>query len=94
MDRDSQESIDLRVMMKSPEAKRWMGAFFDHCNLYRSVYSEDSQLFAYRAGMQQAARILEAALYRADPTLPGQCRALYESGRELKNQLKEEQEDE
>ena len=81
-------------MMKSPEAKRWMGAFFDHCGFYSSAYAEDPQRFAYRAGIQHAARIVEAALFRADPTLPGQCRALYESGRELKSQLKEELEDE
>jgi hypothetical protein len=94
MDRESQKLHDLRVMMATPEAKRWVGAFLDYCHLYRSAYSDNPQLLAYHTGMQCAAKCFENALFDADPALPGQCREAYESIRRLNNQLKEEQEDE
>ena len=94
MQRESQDSAELRAMMATPGAKRWMGAFLDSCGLHASAYVEDPQRFAYRSGIQQAARVLENALFAADPALPGECREAYESSRKLSKQLKEEQEDE
>jgi hypothetical protein len=70
---------DLTEVLSTDAAKRWFGGFFYACNLYGRSFNESPIVMAYKAGLQDAAKMIVDSMREIDPRLPGQCDYTYKN---------------
>ncbi len=66
---EERDEDDLKMVMSTPEGRRWMWTFLSGCSAYESVFHPSGSQTAWNSGRQDIAHTLMKQIIRANSDL-------------------------